>query len=619
MRKKFILFALIPLAVLIIIVYIFIDGWVESGLETAGENIVGAKVEINNLHIHLIPIGLDWAKIQVANPRDPWRNIFQTGEVKFSMDLGQLLRGKYIINTMEMHDLIIGNKRTTSGALPSQKGSKSVFTTAQNSFTQQAKDALQKTVAQTPIFDVSRLKKGFNVDSLIKAFDFKTVKQIDTLKQQVTQVTNQWNQVKNDFEESKQKLLEIQKNVKAINPSSLNNVQNITAAISTVDKSVKSINEIKQSFSKRKDDVQSDIKSLSSSVGAIDDYVKADFQKLKSMAKLPSLNAPSIASLLAGSEMYDRAMKYLYWVDFARSNIKKYSPEPKEQKPPRLEGQNVRFPSKQSYPKFWIKKILITGSTDIADTSNFISAHGEVKNISSNQAITGLPLTVNLEGIQKGKRGFKFSGLFDRTKKVPYDKYSISLSGIPVGQFELGRSSFLPTKITDALMTTSVNISVPGNRFDSDLDFKFKNVKLQFQSAPKNIGERIVRNVLTSVNSFYINLRMWNTKGPFDVALATDLDDQISKKMMSVLGAEFAKLQNDLRAKFDAVISEKRAQFEKLYTAKVEDIKKQLDSYQALVNENLALIDTKKKELNDQLEKAKKGLIKDKLKDIFKN
>lgn len=108
MRKRFIYFILVPVLVLGLITYLFIDRWIESGLESAGEAIVGAKVEIDGLRVSLFPLALEFNRLQVANPHDPWKNIFETGKVRAALDMGQLLRNKYIIETMEVNNLILG-------------------------------------------------------------------------------------------------------------------------------------------------------------------------------------------------------------------------------------------------------------------------------------------------------------------------------------------------------------------------------------------------------------------------------------------------------------------------------------------------------------------------------
>ena len=76
MRKKFIAFVLVPVLALLAIIYVFIDGWVESALESAGEGVTGARVEIDRLSVSISPIAIEFSRLQVANPRDTWKNIF---------------------------------------------------------------------------------------------------------------------------------------------------------------------------------------------------------------------------------------------------------------------------------------------------------------------------------------------------------------------------------------------------------------------------------------------------------------------------------------------------------------------------------------------------------------
>lgn len=155
MRKKFVLFALVPAVVLLIVVYLFIDSWVESGIETAGEAVTGARVEIDKLSVSISPLGLRWARLQAADPREPMKNIVETGTVQFALNAGQLLRGKYTIETMEINSLIFGTKRTTSGELPKKPVSERESGTSGPGIfaplTEQASVVIASARKQTPI------------------------------------------------------------------------------------------------------------------------------------------------------------------------------------------------------------------------------------------------------------------------------------------------------------------------------------------------------------------------------------------------------------------------------------------------------------------------------------
>lgn len=617
MRKKFIYVVLIPLVILLIVVYLFHNKWIESGIEYAAEEVVGAKVEIDDLHLNLSPLGLEWAQMHVANPHNTWRNLFETGKVKFNIDFNQLLRGKYIIDEVEVNDVLIDTKRSTDGAIDKDRNNRAILAGEKLSFTKLADQAIKNTVTLPPVFDLVKLRKRFNADSLVKALDMRSVKYIDTLKTQMNDLTNQWNSIKNDFETQKQKVLDIEKQISAINPSALNNVQSISSAIVAVDNSIKTVNEIKEIVNTRSVSVKNNVVNFTSLVGRVDDHVKTDFEKLKGMARLPSINTKGMANLLVGNEMYKRAMNYMNWADYARATVKKYQPEPDKESPPRMKGQDIKFPETRGYPKLWIKKIKITGGSE-KGASEYFRAAGTAENISDNQNITGAPINISLNGIGNNKRTLKLTGVLDRRNEIPVDKFSASLSNVPLSEFSLGNSNFLPSKITDAVMNSSIKISIPGNKIDATAELNLRNLKLHFEAEAKNLAEQIAREILLGIDGFNVQLRMWNTSGSFDIALSTDLDERLAQRISALIGEEIKKLQNELRQKFDAVVQREIQKFDAFYKSKLNDIQNQIDNYQTLVANNLNVVENKKQELLAQLEKQKKGFLEDKLKDILK-
>jgi uncharacterized protein (TIGR03545 family) len=614
MRKNFILFVLIPLAILLVVVYLFVDSWIESGLETAGETLVGARVEIDDLHTTIVPVSISWKRLQVANPNDPWKNLFETGNVRFEMDAAQLLRNKYIIEKIEVREFILGTKRTTDGSLPAGTAS----ATAGSAFRGLAEQAISDMAEQAPLFDLQRLRKGVNVDSLVKILDIRTVGHIDSLARQVKQSSAQWDAALADIASTEQRLNEMETRIRSINPGELKTVDNIQSALTTVDDARKTIADVSQTFDARKTSITKDFSTISSSVSSIDDIARGDFQRLLSMAKLPSLNTSGIARMLVGKEMYQRATSYLYWVDVARTHIKNSTPDPGFTQPPRLKGQDILFPVPRAYPKLWIKRVFISGGTGHEENPGQIYARGEASNISSNQTLTGSPMIVTLQATEGGIRDLKLRAVIDRTENIPRDEYDVALAGIPISDFQLGKTNFLPTKVTGARLASTVNITVPGKDFDSRTTMNFTGMTMHFESDPRNEVERITRDVLRTITSMKIGLHLWNSGGPFRVALETDLDDQIVARIRDVVGAEFTKQQNALKAKLNGVIDAKRQEFEKLYTARREQVQQTLGRYEAQVNEKRALLDAKRKELTDRLEQIKKGAIDQTLKKIFK-
>jgi uncharacterized protein (TIGR03545 family) len=602
-RKKFVYIVLIPFLILGVVTSLFIDRWIESGLEAAGEAIVGARVEIDDLRLTLSPIAIEFARLQVANPKDPWKNLFETGKVRAALDFGQLLRGKYIVETMEVNELILGTKRTTDGSLPKKPARRRVD--EEPSVVRQAGSVLAQQVQEAPVFDLEKIKREFKIDSLLNVHNLRSVQHIDTLKLRVQQAYDEWKTSLAELEKSRQKLSEIEANIRAINLNELKTIDQFVTAASNANNAYKGINELHETFKARRAAITTQVNTLVASVSVIDDLARQDYEWLKSLARLPDLSMKGLANLLLGKQLLDEINEYLGWIDYARNTIPQYLPRPEYEKPPRFEGQNIHFPTERSYPKFWIKKVLISGGEDRVQRDNYFYAKGEAKDIASDQRVTGKPLTIELEAT-KGQRSFVLAMLFDRRQPEPLDRYRAKASGIPLGDIELGRSDFLPTTISQSKFSVDVLVSVPGKVFDANVGMTFDDITLVFGRPPKNDVERIVREVLAGVRSFNLGLRLWNTKGSVDVAFTTNLDDQLAARTKKVIGDELARLQNELRAKVNQRIADKRQEFERFFNQKKDEVLAQLRQYENLVNEKLALVESKKKELENRIEEEKK-------------
>lgn len=611
MRKKFVYFALVPFIIILLVFYFFIDGWIESGLEYGGEKVLGARVEIDNLHLSLSPVGMRLDRLQVANPHDPWKNIFETGRVQFALNFGQLLRNKFIIETMEVNGLVLATKRSTDGSLPVSQQTAPPKTSADSStqnlpFAQQAQPLVEAKETKPPLFDIDRIKRSLNTDSLLNTGNLATLRYADSLKVEIDAANKNWQATLSSLDQSKPRIAEVETKVKAINIGEIKSIDAAKNALDNLNSSYKTITEINSTLGEHRTALTNDFTRLSSSVNKIDDLAKTDFQNVLSLARLPDLSMKGLSELVLGKDLMSQVTKYLSWIDFARAKVPKYSSTPEKESARRLQGQNIRFPEARSYPKLWIKKILVSGGTDKAQDPGYFYATGEIMDISTDQQITGKPLTVALEGTKGGSTTLSFNAVFDRRPEIPVDSYKVHLSGLRVAELSTGRSDFVPSKITNAVANASITVSIPGTRLDADTRLNFGNLVFVFENQPRSTVERLVRDVLESVKSIAVGIRVWRDEKKFDMAFSTDLDDQIATRTKKVLGDELARIQNDLRNKLNARIAEKRGEVEKLLNEKRGEVVGRLKSYEGLVNEKVAMAEGKKKELENRIEEEKK-------------
>ena len=166
---------------------------------------------------------------------------------------------------------------------------------------------------------------------------------------------------------------------------------------------------------------------------------------------------------------------------------------------------------------------------------------------------------------------------------------------------QLGQSDLLPSRVTGAVADAVIDVSIPGNQFESNAKIDFRNMKLTFDREPNSMVEHVVHDVLAPITGFDVKLRMWRNIEKFDMAFETNLDDQLASRTKQVIGNEVAKMQDDMRKKLDAALAPKRAEAEKLYNEQRENVAAQLKDYESQVNDIRRWSKARKKNLRTRL------------------
>ncbi len=564
---------------------------------------------------------MSWERLQVTDPSDTWKNLFETGEVRFTMDLGQLLRAKFIIETVRVEGLVLGTQRDSDGALESEAGQGFTGETG-TGLSAQADTVLGAGHRDAPMFDLGRIRRELNLDSLTNPRNLETYVLIDSLTRQLETAEAEWSAGLNDVRSARERAATIEAKVKAIDVGAINSVESAQRALKDAQEAYETSREVVQTFEQRKASLVGNVNGFSERLGTIDNAARRDFQRVIAAAKLPDVSMKGLAQLVLGQEILSQATEYLGYVDLARETIPKYTPKPDPSQPRRSEGVVVHFPEERSYPKLWIKEVLVSGGSDSSRDPDYFYASGTIRNITNNQKLTGEPLTANLEAKKGTRTAASLQASFDRRQDVPRDQYRVDVSGIRVGDLSLGSSAFLPSRISNAVARAEVTVDVPGNKLESSAKVSFASLDITFDKDPASAVERLTRDVLASVRSFFVNLRLWRKdSGELDMAFATDLDDQLAARARSVIGAEVARLRSEIQQRVEAQISQKRRDIERLYAQKRAEVQSRLSSLERDIRSAVASVETKRKELEQRVEQEKKkaeDALKKKAGDVLK-
>jgi len=105
MRKKGVIGLSVISALVIVVNMVFLDKWVEKGMESLIARLVGARVEFEKVDVSIAAARIGWERLQVADPDDTWSNLFETGPCSFQIALEPLFSKKFIIKTVLVHEL----------------------------------------------------------------------------------------------------------------------------------------------------------------------------------------------------------------------------------------------------------------------------------------------------------------------------------------------------------------------------------------------------------------------------------------------------------------------------------------------------------------------------------
>src|SRR5919198_5900700 len=108
-----------PLLVLLVIVsvlwWLFADTIARHESEQVGTELLGAKVEINDLHLDLAHGKVRIAGLTIASPHEAFRNLVQADELVADLDMVPLTEKKLVINRLAANGLRFGTPRETDG------------------------------------------------------------------------------------------------------------------------------------------------------------------------------------------------------------------------------------------------------------------------------------------------------------------------------------------------------------------------------------------------------------------------------------------------------------------------------------------------------------------------
>ena len=588
------------------------------------ESIFEAKCDIDYLNISFFKSTFQMKGWQVANKKQPMKNLFSVESITFDFDMLQLLKARFVANELSILGVDTNTDRKYSGDITAKrlaKIQKKKEKQAKKKAKQNEKSAFmvsldsKKDVAMSTIKDsVSDLFDQYNPEKILK--DCQEQLQTPAVSKQVQeQAKTLAEKYKNKPDEIKQKLETVKKSSDAITNLDINSLQNnptkIKEALDTISSLKSNLDSLKKDADTALKDIQSDVNGVSGLTTQIQNAVANDKGIVDTqIKKFTSINLDTGKNFITGtfdSVIYQLLGKYYPYYTMAvdklmqaKNNGKNKEKKKKSYTIARDAGRNVLYKN-DSAPKFWIKKAAGSGPAFAFDATD----------LTNNMDLTGKPSVANISA--------SFLNI-DHNAKVTVDTRKDSTAPLVLANYNCDKLSlaYPSSKFGDVPGLPGIDSSktkldfilkvYENDGFDLSGTGYFTELVLSAPSFEPEFVSTIYMNTLAKINSMKLGLEAGYTNSSgVNLKLITDVDKQFmtafTAEMMNQLGAIKDKVQAQLLEKINEYTNGALGEINNF-----NSISEKLTGYKKNIDDIYAKVDAKKKELEDATTgKAKKA------------
>ena len=573
-----------PLLVLFVIVcalwWLFADSIARRESQHVGTQLLGAKVEIQSMHLDLAHGDVTIRGLTIASPHEPFKNLLQADELVADLDMLPLTEKKLVIDRIAASGLRFGTPRETDGR---------VAATSEESVPGRVLAETREWASQFQIPALQLATGKISIDSLDPR-RLSTVPAADALGARADSSRRAWQTAIDTLRlgptlDSASATLERLRRARATDIATINEARQALDRLKRARGRVTSL----------EGNVTQGAANLKSGLAGLDSARRRDYAFARGLLKLPSLDAPAIGAAVFGPGAIKPFEQVLYYAQLAR----RYMPPgllPRASTGPsraRRAGENVRFPKERALPSFLLRSAEL--SFLLHPTAEQPRRYaGRLTGLTSDPALYGRPTAFAASGPQLAA-----GAMLNHVRNVPVDTAGATVGGIRLSPFAVPG---VPLRLDPGAATTQLGFTLNGDTIRARFAIRSSNVRWTRDSgfANSTIGDLIWRAV-SGIANLDVEARLSGALQHPNLAVRSNLDDAIASRLRAVLGEQVAAAEQQMRDRVDALVDAKVGPVR----ARVNEVQTQA---QAQVVQQRARIDEVQKNLEQRLRQLLGGV-----------
>jgi uncharacterized protein (TIGR03545 family) len=417
---------IVPIVLLLGVLYL---GWallgeraIRATLAEAGTKAMGTQLDIADLDIRTFAATVELKEIALADPFDVNRNLIQVGRVLLELEPKPLLQKKLVVKRLTVADVRAGTRR----ALPARPLPPDAAGFAPRALAEVRRFAAQFRVPLLSLLPIDSLKSIVLDPSQLQAVQSAVAlgRNADSAR---TRLERGYSEVR--LQETLDSSRATFNRLQSANIRTLG-IDGARAAVTDLRRVITRIDSTRTRVDRLVAQTRESVDSLRAGVAAIDDARREDYDRVRNLLRLPSLETPDIGAALFGKVTIDKFQQAVYWATLARQ----HAPPgllPREREGPkrlRMSGTTVSFVKPESHPRFLLRR------ADVSFEMPASALGGKyllgITDLTSDPAIIGRPTRFAARRAAAGRDSLLVYGTMDHVGARPKESMTAAAAGI---------------------------------------------------------------------------------------------------------------------------------------------------------------------------------------------
>jgi uncharacterized protein (TIGR03545 family) len=573
-RWKAIVPLVLFLAVLVGAWLLFADRLGRLALQRGGTAALGAKVEVRSFHFSLGGGSVTVRGLVAASPFDSTQNLLEADELTADLDLLPLLEKKVAIDRLAANGLRFGTARTTSGFVPSSGPSASAQIMAN------VKSWAAQPALQVPILQLATGK--LSVDSLDPR-KLQTVQAAESLAARADSSRRAWSAGFDslDAKTTADSAVAFAQRLRGARPTDL-------ALLRDARRMLDRVKQTRDRLTALERGVKAGGATLDQGLASLQAARRRDYDFARSLIRLPPIDATSIAWVLFGPEAVRKFQRALYYTQLGRTYmppglLPRAHDGPKRARRP---GTTVEFPRANRPPGFLLRDAEL--SFFLGDDSTGPRRYaGKLQGLTSAPALYGRPTTLEVRAPT-----VTADGMFDHVHATSRDVMGATVRGVSLPAIALPG---LPLRVTPGRGDVSLGFALYGDSLRGRWTVSAPAATWQRDSgAAGELAADVVWRVVSGIENLDLTAELGGTLSHPELHVRSNLDQAVSDRLRSMIGAEVDAAESRLRVEVDrfadqqvAPLKTQLAQVTAEANARMQQGRQALDGAQQQVEQQL--------------------------------